>query len=186
MDIVILSLVSFLIGLICRRKKKLEKQKPSNTSNTEFPHFELMGLTIEEARKKYRPSHSVIMNLLWQNNIICGFKFHYSDFYHYKKYYEMLDSFAKNNQVKILDDVEGEYFIYKIVDFEPLEDECGVYREDNKYELDTWNYDVRQIANSKKERDWIESKCNEIITNALNRVCFEKKVERFKERNRRA
>ena len=179
MDIVILSLVSFLIGLICRRKKKLEKQKPSNTK---FPYLELMGLTIEEARKKYRPSHNVIMNLIWQNDIICGFKFHYSDFYQYRKYYEMLDSFAKNNQIKILDDVEGEYFSYKIVDFEPQEDECGVYREDNKYELDTWG----QIANSKKERDWIESKCDEIITNALNRVCFEKKVERFKERNRRA
>ena len=41
----------------------------------------------------------------------------------FRKYYEMLDSFAKNNQVKILDDVEGEYFIYKIVDFEPQEDD---------------------------------------------------------------
>jgi len=177
MGIVILSLVSFLIGLIFIRKKIIEKQK---SSNVEFPYFELMGLTIEEARKKYHPSNDVIMNLLCQNGIIYGFRFHYSNFYHYKKYYEMLDSFAKDKQVKILDDVNGAYFKYKIVDFEPPKDECGVYRED-KYELDTYG----QIANSKEERDWIETKCDEIITNALNRVCFEKKVERFKERNRR-
>ena len=149
--------IPFCIRIAIERNKK---PKP------EFPYFELMGLTRDDAKKMYDCDDVPFGYFSYDKvtKVICEFRFPYEEFYEYEKYYEMLDSFAKENKIKIEEQANSYDFIYKIVDFQPPINECGLVKEDNVYRND------------------IQRKCDNLLAKKLNEISERNKVKNFNER----
>lgn len=149
--------IPFCIRIAIERNKK---PKPK------FPYFELMGLTRDDAKKRY-DCDDVPFGYFSYDEVtkaICEFRFPYEDFYEYEKYYEMLDNFAKENKIKIEEQANSSYFDYKIVDFQPPINECGLVKEDNVYRND------------------IQGRCDKLLAKKLNEISERNKLKNFNER----
>ena len=155
--ILVFVVIPFCVRVIIDRNKK---PKPK------FPYLELMGLTKDEAEKRYDcqdvPFSMLIVDK--DTNVIRGFEFSHEEFYQYNKYYEMLDSFAKQNNIKIEEQAGSSYFKYKIVDFQPPINECGLVKEDNYFRRD------------------IQERCDRLLAKRLNEITERNKVKNFNER----
>ena len=136
-----------------------------------FPYLELMGLTVEEAEEKY-DCKDVLSKCIKRSNVIVGFKFYYKEHYDYRKYYQMLEEFAKANNIAIIEEPtcmgEFKYFKYEVVDFNPSNENCGLIKLDKN-----------------KNREYIERECDKLLANDMKEIVFLGGVKEYKQKQRK-
>lgn len=133
-----------------------------------FPYLELMGLTEEEAEKNY-DCEDVSSKCIKRSNVIVGFKFFYNKHYYYKKYYQMLEEFAKAKNLRIIEEPTCSYeFKYEVVDFNPSNENCGLIKTDGN-----------------KNREYIERECDRLLANDMRDIVFLGGVKEYKQKQRK-
>ena len=145
---------------IYQRKRKLE-----------FPYLELLGMSLDEAKAKRLVTCCNTIdepvktsNVITKDNVIIGIKFFYKEYYDYNKYYSLLENYAKRKRIRIVEITEDNYFIYKVANFSPPIEECGLYKK------------------NEADRKKIENVCNELLQRDLQQVVFFEQVKNYKKR----
>lgn len=158
-----------------------ELKENKEGSEVRFPYTELIGLTKEDYERKYGVKYDVHFPLddrssymidreCYGKTIITGVKFcidYNKEFsYDYKKYYNILEEFAKARNIKIVSKViypriitDNWYLIYEVVDFNCSNEDSG---------LEKWNDHTR-----------FEEFCESKLQKQLNDITFLNDVERF-------
>ena len=145
---------------IYQRKRKLE-----------FPYLELLGMSLDEAKAKRLVTCCNTIdepvktsNVITKDNVIIGIKFFYKEYYDYNKYYSLLENYAKRKRIRIVEITEDNYFIYKVANFSPPIEECGLFKK------------------NEADRKKIENVCNELLQRDLQQVVFFEQVKNYKKR----
>jgi len=155
---------------------ELKENKEGSEVRFPYPYTNIIGLTEDEYRNREHllcfdevRKIELITRKCYNKNIIVGVRFHvgYStEFdYNYKKYYDALEKFAKDRKVRVGSRVKdygydnGLYISYTVDNFNPSEEECGLFKMNNHARFEEF--------------------CDSKLQKQLNDISFLNDVERF-------